>query len=471
MLLVPDGMGIRNFLCSRFIEMARPGDTIRIWHALPPETVARLERRFGSTLEWLRLPRSREPIGARLLRLSKVFGQLYWQREPGTDFVLRQLLARRDPASWLGSRAASPIGRMFGSTKGLARLERWHARAAGQPHRLRAFETVLRRTKPDVVFCTHQRASLAVPAMLAARRLGIPTATFVYSWDNLPKGRMAVPADRFLVWSDHMKAELLRYYPEVEPHRVEAVGTPQFEPYFDRRLIRPREAFLRGLGLDPARPVVCFSGDDRSTSPCDPSYLADLAEALRSIDPARRPQLLFRRCPVDRSDRYREVLQTFPEIVASDPLWTGAARADWTGVVPDPDDLALLSNVVHHCDLVVNVASTMAMDFAMVGKPAVYLAYEPAPPASAGGWRAADLYRLPHLRTVHELQPVHWVRARDRLADTVAHALSHPEQLATARAAWIRRHVQLPVEGASERCYEALRRLAFESAIACTSVS
>jgi hypothetical protein len=38
--------------------------------------------------------------------------------------------------------------------------------------------------------------------LLAAQQLGIPTATFIFSWDNLPKATMVVETD-YYVWSDH----------------------------------------------------------------------------------------------------------------------------------------------------------------------------------------------------------------------------------------------------------------------------
>ncbi|MFP5288100.1 MAG: UDP-glycosyltransferase, partial [Thermoanaerobaculia bacterium] len=275
-------------------------------------------------------------------------------------------------------------------------------------------------------------------------------ATFIYSWDNLPKGRMAVHPDHFLVWSERMRQELLAYYPEVGLERVHVVGTPQFEPHFDRERIRSRDEFLRAAGLDPDRPVVCFSGDDEATSPYDPAYLADLARAVREL-PEPRPQILFRRAPTDVSGRYSAVLAEHPEIAVCDPLWTATA-GDWTGVAPMPGDLSLLANVAAHCSLVVNLASTMAMDFAIHGKPAVFLDYDPP---GAAPW-AADIYRLPHFRTVHELGPVHWARRVDQLADVIHGALAHPGEKQQARERWLREVAAHPLERASERCVAAL---------------
>jgi hypothetical protein len=469
-LVVPDGLGLRNF-CGRFIDVGAEADRILVWHDLPDAVMPFVSRLNGHRVVLRRLPAVRERPLDRLLRQAKVFAQLYCYAEPGSDVVLTNLRpAGRLPNRLIGH-AARLLGRLFsGSASRVARLDRLHARVASIDAGLEPFEHVLRLVRPDVVFCTHQRASRAVPAMLAARRLGIPTATFIHSWDNLPKGRMAVVADHFLVWSDFMRSELLAYYREVPPDRVHVVGTPQFEPYFDASLLEPRSVFLERLGLDPARPTVCFSGDDVSTSPYDPVYLSDLAAGLRELPPARRPQVLFRRCPVDVSGRYRDVLRRYPEIAVAEPKWTHEGHDDWTQVLPTPADATLLANVVHHCDAVVNLGSTMAMDFAIVDKPAVYLAYEPAGSDPRGRWNAAALYRLPHLRSVHELQPVHWARSARELAEVVAHSIQHPGEKSVARRAWLDRHVRGPFDEASRRCHEALGRVARDG-VPCTSPS
>lgn len=254
-----------------------------------------------------------------------------------------------------------------------------------------------------------------------------------------------------------MKNELLSYYSDVAPERVLIVGTPQFEPYADELLFESREAFFSKLNLDSSRPVVCFSGDDVLASPYDPAYLEDLAELLASIPLPSRPQILFRRCPVDRSARYDEVLARHPEIVVSDPPWKSYS-GEWSEVVPTAADTALLVNVVRHCDLVINLGSTMAMDFAVYDKPGIFVAYNPR--GASPSWNVHDCYQLPHIKSVHELQPVYWARSREELGQLVLHALRNPGEKRSERRAWLRRHVLQPMGEASERFAAALRELA-----------
>jgi|SRR5579859_1276516 len=459
LLLIPDGVGIRNFLCSQFIDhLLRAGEVI-VWHALAPASLAPYRERWGAQVTWVALPSYREGLSARVLRQAKMYGQLYWKREAGLQIMLKFM---RPSGRWLNygiAYLARALGWLGSSPAGVRVLDNWHATAASWAGQLVPYTHFLAQQKPDVVFCTTQRASRAVPAMLAARQLGIPTSTFVYSWDNLPKGRMAVHADHFVVWSDFMQQELRSYYPEIAADRIHVAGTPQFEHYFNPTLVQPRAAFLSSLGLDPARPVICFSGCDLTSSPHDPVYLADLAAALRELPPAQRPQILFRRTPVDTSPRYQWVFEQYPEIAVSTPVWSAGRDNDWTQVIPTIADIALLVNVVRHADAVVNVGSTMAMDFAILDKPGIYLAYNPPGVGPASGWSVHDAYRLPHFRLVHELQPIHWVRRVEDLSSTVLHVLANPQETAPARQAWLTKLMAQPLAEASLRCCATLQRI------------
>lgn len=311
----------------------------------------------------------------------------------------------------------------------------------------------------DVVFCTHQRSSSAVPAMLAAHVAGLPSATFVHSWDNLPKGRMAVCPDHYLVWSERMKGEMERFYPDVPGNKVHIVGTPQFEIHTDRGRLLTKEEFCRQRGLQQDKPIICFSGDDLSTSPHDPLYLRDVADSLRNSVSGPQPQLVFRRCPADTSSRYDHVLDAYPEILVFEPLWTKPDNGDWQQVLPQDEDQTQLANLAAHGDLVVNVGSTVALDFAIHGKPAIFLAYDQESARNAD-WSVDQIYSLPHFSLIHETNPVHWVTHRKSLRVEIQLALDNPHQKSSARKACIDELTRHPIHEASERCVAALQRVA-----------
>jgi hypothetical protein len=457
-LLIPVGSGIRTFLCARFLDLVLEAGEVCVWHGLPENSIAGLKARWGDRVRWEALPDFQEGLAERIFRQAKAHAHVHWKYAEGKENILRRVRASGRWWNRFIGAVAGGVGRCCATQSRIQWLDRLHEKSAVGRADILPFQEFLFRERPDIVFCTQQRAIRAVPGMAAARSLAIPTGTFIYSWDNLPKGRIAVPSDHYLVWSEFMKSEMAEYYPDVSGERVKVVGTPQFEHYSNTSLLQPREQFFKTWRLDPSRPVVCFSGDDVMTSPFDPVYLGDLAEAMRRVAPAHRPQVLFRRCPVDRTPRYEPVLRKYPEIVRCDPICSPDSGEDWSQVIHSKDDVALLMNVVRHSDAVVNMGSTMAMDFAIYDKPGIYIAYDP--PGATGEWRIENTYKLPHFAGVHRLQPVYWARSADDLGEQVLRALQCPREKRAARQAWLRHQVAHPLDRASERFFEALVEIA-----------
>ena len=85
------------------------------------------------------------------------------------------------------------------------------------------------------------------------------------------------------------------------------------------------------------------------------------------------------------------------------PDWLEAK--EWTMVIPKKVDLKLLKNTAYHCEVVINVGSTMAFDFVQYNKPAVYINYD-VPEAS--GWSVEMIYNFQHFRSMPNKQSVLW---------------------------------------------------------------
>ncbi|NJW55474.1 UDP-glycosyltransferase, partial [Salinimicrobium sp. CDJ15-91] len=109
----------------------------------------------------------------------------------------------------------------------------------------------------------------------------------------------------------------------IEFDQVSVTGSPQFEPHFDPGLQNSRCEFFREHNLDPQKKYICFSGDDVTTSPDDPQYLNDVAEAIQELNTnGHKLGIIFRRSPVDFSGRYDKVLRQYQNlIVPITPKW------------------------------------------------------------------------------------------------------------------------------------------------------
>ena len=406
LLLVPDGVSVRNFLLTGLPARAATEGTVDVLvgaglaahHAVRAEGVRELDELRAYPERLLEAP----------VRRTLEYSHLRWCDTPGTRFNLSLPIPGSGRSRAL-RRAAKTVSHATAGPRGIQLLVRAHDALADRRPEVDHYVDRLRDWGTDVVLCAHQRPLDVQPVVMAARRLGIPSATFIFSWDNLTtKGRIAAPFDHYLVWSDLMADELLRYYPDVTADRVHVVGTPQFEPYADPSLVWDRDRFDRELGLAPGRPVIAFSGGDTLTCPEDPEHLRILCELVRSGAIEGDPQVVLRPAPVDTSDRYAAVLADHP-VVLSRPAWDDLGGA-WTAVAPTRRDLELLVNLTLHADVNVNMASTMTLDFALHDTPVVNLGFDVDPTRNL----AARYYRFDHYRPVVELGAARVARDRPR---------------------------------------------------------
>ena len=286
----------------------------------------------------------------------------------------------------------------------------------------------LKRHQPAVVFSTTQRATKSIAPLLAAKDLGIPTVSFVYSWDNVPKAMMVVEADYYFVWSTLMKEQMIKYYPDIAEDRIIITGTPQFEPHFKNDKLLSREDFFKEHGLDTNKRYICFSGDDVTTSPLDQLYLRDLARSIEILnEKGYNLGIIFRRAPVDISTRFDQVLEDYDHLIISiDPLWKKYGEY-WNLLLPEKEDFWLLSNICEHCEIVVNICSSMVFDFAIHGKPCIYLNYE-QPELKKGIRDIGQNYKYVHFRSMPSKDAVVWAKSPTEITSGIEKLLENPEE-------------------------------------------
>ena len=109
---------------------------------------------------------------------------------------------------------------LYSSEKGLVRIRNKINTLERKNPKYEYCKAQLQKHKPDLIFCTTQRSTQSISALLAAKDLGIPTVAFVYSWDNVPKAMQVVETDYYFVWSEHMKSQVLQYYPFIKKNKL-----------------------------------------------------------------------------------------------------------------------------------------------------------------------------------------------------------------------------------------------------------
>lgn len=397
-IFFPDGVGLRNFAFTEFKNIGeKMGFDITYWN----NTIFSLKDNLGfkevkienHTAHKLLPIYSRARKRAELnVSRDKFNDNVYPTYKFPFNYKGLKNMFKSLYTKWL-------IG-LYSSEKGVVKLRNKINKLERSTSKYAYCKAQLQIHKPDLVFCTTQRATQSISALLAAKDLGIPTVAFVYSWDNVPKAMQVVETDYYYVWSDLMKDEVLKYYPFVKKEQVFVTGTPQFEPHYDEDLNQTRDAFFKAHHLDVNKKYICFSGDDETTSPLDQYYLEDLANAVRSLNTkGYNLGIIYRKCPVDFTNRYDAVLDLNKDIIkVLDPIWKQVGK-QWNQVLPKPEDFKMLYNVCEHSEFVTNVCSSTVFDFVAHNKPCIYYNYE-QPQLKKGVRDIGQNYKYVHFRSM-----------------------------------------------------------------------
>lgn len=446
LFIIPDGVGIRNYLYSDVITNLKDKAEIVFWSSLPKEAFQETFTLHDIQVEYKKIELPAENLLTRLYRESATFARLVYNAKKqnnytilnnwnknGKGFKLRFLYTFSEKFGNWASKKYSRILRLEEKNRSF-----WSRKVVDD------IKNELQKLQPTSILITHQRIASLMPLCIAAKELGIKVITAIYSWDNLPKARMAVWVDKYIVWSDYMKDEMAIYYPEINQEDVIVTGSPQFEFYFDKQKITSREDFAEKYNLDKNKKWICYSGDDKITSPYDPQYLEDIVKSLDLIAESVRPQIIFRRCPADFSDRYDEVIQKNRNVIKIiDPLWNADSKKRWGAFFPKVADVDMLVNLAMHCDLVINVGSTMAHDFSVFDKPCFYINYDQK---NAINWSVKTIYSFQHFRSMPNLDAVGWLNSREEISEKIQLALEKPFEIGKDRKEWMKRIVKHPLE-------------------------
>ena len=407
LLLFPDGVGIRNYLYSNVFK-GKEQDLV-LFHAFDPKT-ERAVKDVTQIENTVPIPKYKESFKEKFLRELICLARL----KHNAKLVKNPTILTNWKTNHTGLfktvfyKCVEIASMGFANYERIIRLEKRYQKAIRETAFYSEIKKILVATAPEKLFCSHQRGVQCAPIFAAAKDLGIPSTTVIYSWDNLPKARMALQADKYLVWSDYMKEELKLYYPEITSEQIFVTGTPQFECYQNPENIIPKEVFYKQYDLDANKKIICYSGDDVKTCPDDPQYLDDLADELIKNNLDDKYQILLRRCPVDISGRFEAVVAKYPNLIKqAPPLWNFEPNSGWTTIYPLLEDVKLLVSTVYYCDVVVNLGSTMAFDFAMFQKPCIYINYDQKEKVDPS-WLVHTIYNYQHFKSMPDKAVVHW---------------------------------------------------------------
>ena len=231
---------------------------------------------------------------------------------------------------------------------------------------------LIKEFRPDIVFSPtliHEIGDVEIAK--AAKSQKIPLVNFVSSWDNLTsKGFFLIRPDCLLVWGQADKDSAVNEH-GFDEEQVFVTGAPHFDQYFNKSSMICRDDFLRNRGLDPHKKIILFAGTTLSKHINEPLILEKLSNYLLESN-INNVLIWYRPHPrAMRSDAIKK-LDRMTNIYVDDQIKEICNNIQLKNQYSIcPDTLTHYHNLINSCEGVVSVFSTVAVEFALFGKPGI----------------------------------------------------------------------------------------------------
>jgi hypothetical protein len=282
---------------------------------------------------------------------------------------------------------------------------------------------LFRKYDPDIVVTATAglHTSNDLPLLREAKRNGIQTLCVVGSWDNLAemKGPLLTRPDKLVVWNEKMRDEACRlhFYDQAD---VYITGVTQFDHYFDPSIYLSRKEFCERVGFDPEKPILSLA----TASPviADHRYLVDiLKKAIGDGTYSAGTQLLCRVHPLDDGSLYES-----PNGDTRVRIETPGRHHPKLGWLPDREEDLHLANTLRHTDVLINIASTITIEAAILDRPAINVAFSTYEPERFAH-HILDLHYKHNYKYIVESGATSIVWSEEELHEAVNAYLDNPE--------------------------------------------
>ncbi|GAB5564476.1 MAG: hypothetical protein Wins2KO_15390 [Winogradskyella sp.] len=453
-VVITDGVGYRNFVMSDFLnEASKKFSEVILYSGLPISTF-NLQGYDNITLRELEV--FKEPRNTWFLRRLKEIAHLFKNKRD--NFGISDTLSFNKPKGFTKrsvlNRLVYVLTYFFHSEKNIITYEKWQFLSFAKNKVAKSYLKHFDKDKPDLLFFTHQRPSYLAPVLAAAQKLEIPTTTFIFSWDNLAsKGRMLGEFDKYLVWSELMKEELLQFYPRTNAENIHVVGTPQFEPYVLKRYEVDKIEFFGKFNLDINKKVICYSCADSSIGKNDETHIRSLWNYISQHDDL---QLLIRTSPAEDGGRFQRLKKDIPQLRWNIPKWIQTRKEhaeSWSQRLPTKEDIIDLKAILTFAHVNVNMLSTMSLDFMLFDKPVVNTVFGND---VNGLYNDQRFLNYKHYKHVVDSNAVTIAKNEKELHKHLDEALNQPSLRTDYRKEILQLEIGEKLEGTSARLVKAL---------------
>jgi len=263
-----------------------------------------------------------------------------------------------------------------------------------------------------------------VPLLRTAVQRGVRTIAVDPSWDNFTNKLLPVRhTDRLVVWNDIMKQQAVDLH-GYRPEEVRACGPPHWDRYFQAGSTVSREAFFTRIGADPSRKLVTLTTTPPSLYSHHDHVIRVLMRAIETGQWRHPAQLLVRLHPRDDLERYAAFRGT-PRLIIEKPFRATVRAGDGLAVDITAESQQHLADTLRHSDVIVTVASTIAIEASVFDTPVVDVSFDGETPSEFVR-SARRYYRFTHYANITRQGAAPVAETPGQLIEHVGRYLSDP---------------------------------------------
>jgi hypothetical protein len=311
--------------------------------------------------------------------------------------------------------------------------------------------------KPDLLVCL-SLTNYDFDVMIAreARKRGVRIFGMVRSWDNLSShGLLRVIPDIFVLQNEFLK-DMAEQHQAISFRNIPVyvIGLPHYDLIVDiNSVLRPREEFLRNLGLDPSKKIIFYGAMGEFLFIHEGELPCIFDQLVKDGQLPRETQFIYRAHP--KFPVKGEVASSLKHVV----LDTAGKYIDMNNKNISLNQNEYLINSLYHSDVVTTGASTIAIDAAIIDKPTVCVAFDGSTPRErVNYWESVERFydRYTHFEELVDTGGVKIAYSPKEYVMAVRRYLKNPNLEQAERRKIVNRLVA-PFDGkASERLVELL---------------
>jgi len=233
---------------------------------------------------------------------------------------------------------------------------------------------IYEKYKPDAVYATSlTNFEFDIPVALEAKRRKIKLVATIRSWDNLAgHGLLRIEPDKLFLQSNFLieMAQKHQAFGQNVVHK-EPYGLPHYDKYINPKNLLTREEFCKNLNLDPKKKIILYGAMGDFLFPNEGS-LAEVFETIANNIEDFNLQFIFRahpsfESPLKKINTLRYVIGDRKATYLTDKTKSFEMKNA---------DIEHLINSIHHSDIILTAASTIALDGTALNKPTICIAFD-----------------------------------------------------------------------------------------------